>query len=323
MGGAGGRAGPVTGPSAAALSPQVRGREPACPRPCGGRCPAQPPRCAPGVPAVLDGCSCCLVCARQRGESCSPLLPCDESSGLYCDRGPEDGGGAAGICMGRWRRGGPVRRRRGWEAGGASPACGSRAQGGGETLPGPGPAAVSAGGCRCPALLPPSLRRSGAFSGLRRAEGSAAAAGRVSSVPPTPGTGRESAVGMPSALCLSEIHSLFSLVLEGDNCVFDGMIYRNGETFQPSCKYQCTCRDGQIGCLPRCNLDLLLPGPDCPFPRKVEVPGECCEKWICDPKDEVILGGFAMAGEETKTNYHSHCEEEVISYWKYTWGCQI
>ncbi|NWW81666.1 NOV protein, partial [Climacteris rufus] len=85
------------------------------------------------------------------------------------------------------------------------------------------------------------------------------------------------------------------LVLEGDNCVFDGMIYRNGETFQPSCKYQCTCRDGQIGCLPRCNLDLLLPGPDCPFPRKVEVPGECCEKWICDPDDEVILGGFAMA----------------------------
>lgn len=79
---------------------EVSGREAACPRPCGGRCPAEPPRCAPGVPAVLDGCGCCLVCARQRGESCSPLLPCDESGGLYCDRGPEDGGGA-GICMGR------------------------------------------------------------------------------------------------------------------------------------------------------------------------------------------------------------------------------
>lgn len=78
----------------------MSGREAACPRPCGGRCPAEPPRCAPGVPAVLDGCGCCLVCARQRGESCSPLLPCDESGGLYCDRGPEDGGGA-GICMGR------------------------------------------------------------------------------------------------------------------------------------------------------------------------------------------------------------------------------
>ncbi|NXH38384.1 NOV protein, partial [Dicaeum eximium] len=150
---------------------QVSGREPACPRPCGGRCPAEPPRCAPGVPAVLDGCSCCLVPARPRGA------------------------GTAGDC--------------------------------------------------------------------------------------------------PSALC--EMPPLFPLVLEGDNCVFDGMIYRNGETFQPSCKYQCTCRDGQIGCLPRCNLDLLLPGPDCPFPRKVEVPGECCEKWVCDPDDEEILGGFAMA----------------------------
>ncbi|KAL2308703.1 hypothetical protein Nmel_001763 [Mimus melanotis] len=206
----------------AAVTPQVSGREPACPRPCGGRCPAEPPRCAPGVPAVLDGCSCCLVCARQRGERCSALLPCDESSGLYCDRGPEDGA-AAGICM-------------------------------------------------APLGLPLVLR----------------------AVPARPPRGWEGR-GVSDALCLCEMPPLFPLVLEGDNCVFDGMIYRNGETFQPSCKYQCTCRDGQIGCLPRCNLDLLLPGPDCPFPRKVEVPGECCEKWVCDPDDEVILGGFAMA----------------------------
>lgn len=79
--------------------------------------------------------------------------------------------------------------------------------------------------------------------------------------------------------------------------MFDGVIYQSGETFQPSCKYQCACRDGQIGCVPRCNLDLLLPGPDCPFPRKIEVPGECCEKWTCDPKEDVTLGSFAMAGE--------------------------
>ncbi|XP_044540121.1 CCN family member 3 [Gracilinanus agilis] len=153
-----------------------------CPTPCPGGCPAQPPACAPGVPAVLDRCSCCLVCARQRGESCSELLPCQESSGLYCDRSA-DPRAEVGICM----------------------------------------------------------------------------------------------------------------VLEEDNCVFDGIIYRSGETFQPSCKYQCTCRDGQIGCVPRCNHDLLLPRPDCPFPRKVEVPGECCEQWVCDPKEEVTLGGLALA----------------------------
>ncbi|KAM9626621.1 CCN family member 3 [Trichechus inunguis] len=152
-----------------------------CPSPCPGLCPTAPPSCAPGVPAVLDGCSCCLVCARQRGESCSELEPCEESSGLYCDRSA-DPHAQTGICM----------------------------------------------------------------------------------------------------------------VLEGDNCVFDGVIYRSGETFQPSCKYQCTCRDGQIGCVPRCNHDLLLPRPDCPAPRKVEVPGECCEKWICDPDDEGGLGGLAL-----------------------------
>uniref|UniRef100_A0A8C5TAN9 CCN family member 3 n=1 Tax=Malurus cyaneus samueli TaxID=2593467 RepID=A0A8C5TAN9_9PASS len=160
-----GRARPVRGASGAGAGGNgkpVRPREPAPGRsvPAGER-REPPPRCAPG-----------------RGERCSALLPCDESGGLYCDRGPRT-----------------ARRRH----------------------------------------------------------------------------------------------------LHGDNCVFDGIIYRNGETFQPSCKYQCTCRDGQIGCLPRCNLDLLLPGPDCPFPRKVEVPGECCEKWVCDPDDEMILGGFAMA----------------------------
>lgn len=280
----------------AALSPQVSGREPACPRPCGGRCPAEPPRCAPGVPAVLDGCSCCLVCARQRGESCSPLLPCDESSGLYCDRGPEDGGGAAGICMGRWRRAGDPG------------APGGRHGGPRLRQPSPGRWGV-----------PP---RAGARRGLRRGlplSRSSPAFPRAQRLFPARavGLGREGCGARPAAGAggraargarggcerprLRERRPLFSVVLEGDNCVFDGMIYRNGETFQPSCKYQCTCRDGQIGCLPRCNLDLLLPGPDCPFPRKIEVPGECCEKWICDPKDEVILGGFAMAGEETKT----------------------
>nr|AAB20682.1 potential IGF binding protein [human, Peptide, 77 aa] [Homo sapiens] len=68
-----------------------------CPPQCPGRCPATPPTCAPGVRAVLDGCSCCLVCARQRGESCSDLEPCDESSGLYCDRSA-DPSNQTGIC---------------------------------------------------------------------------------------------------------------------------------------------------------------------------------------------------------------------------------
>ncbi|CAL8355957.1 unnamed protein product [Arctogadus glacialis] len=93
------------------------------------------------------------------------------------------------------------------------------------------------------------------------------------------------------------------VVHEGPVCVLDGTVYRHGQTFFPSCKYQCVCRDGQIGCLPRCNLDVMLPGPDCPMPRRVQLPGECCEKWVCEPQVEAsALGGFAMAAfrpEET------------------------
>lgn len=94
----------------------------------------------------------------------------------------------------------------------------------------------------------------------------------------------------------------FQTAHEGDVCRLDGAVYQNGETFFPSCKYQCLCKDGQIGCVPRCNLDVMLPGPDCAIPRKIQVPGECCEKWVCNAQDEISsLGGFAMAGELRKT----------------------
>lgn len=103
----------------------------------------------------------------------------------------------------------------------------------------------------------------------------------------------------PMYSSLSPSLPLFSniAVLEGDNCVFDGVIYRSGEKFQPNCQYLCTCRDGQIGCVPRCQLDVLLPHPDCPAPRKVAVPGECCEKWTCDPDEKRTLGGITLPGE--------------------------
>lgn len=81
--------------------------------------------------------------------------------------------------------------------------------------------------------------------------------------------------------------------------MFDGVIYQSGETFQPSCKYQCACQDGQVGCVPRCEEDLLLPQPDCPAPRKVKVPGECCEKWICDSNETGTLGDLqTLPGEK-------------------------
>lgn len=92
--------------------------------------------------------------------------------------------------------------------------------------------------------------------------------------------------------------------------MFDGVIYQSGETFQPSCKYQCACRDGQIGCVPRCGEDLLLPQPDCPAPRKVEVPGECCEKWICDSNEKGELGGLALPGKKLRIPESHHRTRE-------------
>lgn len=41
--------------------------------------------CPPGVPLILDDCVCCLVCARQQGQVCSDMNPCDTQKGLRCD----------------------------------------------------------------------------------------------------------------------------------------------------------------------------------------------------------------------------------------------
>ncbi|CAB1321191.1 unnamed protein product [Coregonus sp. 'balchen'] len=180
-----------------------------CPTRC--LCPQEPPMCAPGVQLILDDCACCLVCARQKGEVCSEINPCDTHKGLNCDY-TADVHQRTGVCVAH----------------------------------------------------------------------------------------------------------------EGDICLLDGSVYRNRETFFPSCKYQCTCRDGQIACVPRCNLDVMLPGPDCPLPRKVAVPGECSyrqeetvgfDSW--DPSTNCIeqtteWGACSRTcgmGISTRvTNKNTHCE---------------
>ncbi|XP_006839330.1 PREDICTED: WNT1-inducible-signaling pathway protein 2 [Chrysochloris asiatica] len=67
-----------------------------CPTPCA--CPWTPPWCPLGVPLVLDGCSCCRVCARRLGEPCDNIHVCDPSQGLTCQlrAGP---GGWEGVCL--------------------------------------------------------------------------------------------------------------------------------------------------------------------------------------------------------------------------------
>uniref|UniRef100_A0A250XYW9 CCN family member 2 n=1 Tax=Castor canadensis TaxID=51338 RepID=A0A250XYW9_CASCN len=147
---------------------------------CSGQCQCSDPApsCPAGVSLVLDGCGCCLVCAKQLGELCSERDPCDPHKGLFCDFGS------------------------------------------------------------------PANRKTG--------------------------------------VCTAK---------DGAPCVFSGSVYRSGETFQDSCKYRCTCLDGAVGCVPLCRMDVRLPSPDCPFPRRVKLPGKCCEEWVCDePKDHTVVG---------------------------------
>ncbi|KAM9178241.1 CCN family member 5 isoform 2-T2 [Mergus octosetaceus] len=65
-------------------------------------------------------------------------------------------------------------------------------------------------------------------------------------------------------------------------CEVNGRVYRDGEVFQPSCKLQCRCLDGGFTCVPLCQEDVRLPTPDCPHPRRVDIPGKCCPEWVCE-----------------------------------------
>ncbi|XP_023259122.1 protein CYR61-like isoform X1 [Seriola lalandi dorsalis] len=68
---------------------------------------------------------------------------------------------------------------------------------------------------------------------------------------------------------------------DGRTCEYNNKIYQNGEIFHPNCKHQCTCMDGAVGCVSLCPHELSLPKLGCAKPRKVKVPGRCCEQLIC------------------------------------------
>lgn len=80
-------------------------------------------------------------------------------------------------------------------------------------------------------------------------------------------------------LCDSSRSSVPDMV--GSGCEHDGVIYRNGQSFKPSCKYQCVCVNGAIGCVALCT-ESQPPRVWCQNPRRIKVRGQCCEQWICD-----------------------------------------
>ncbi|KAF7237851.1 WNT1-inducible-signaling pathway protein 1 [Varanus komodoensis] len=70
-------------PLATSSSAEPYTRRQFCRWPC--ECPAMAPRCPLGVSLLTDGCECCRMCARQRGEECTEADVCDVHRGLYCD----------------------------------------------------------------------------------------------------------------------------------------------------------------------------------------------------------------------------------------------
>ncbi|KAJ3586263.1 hypothetical protein NHX12_012663 [Muraenolepis orangiensis] len=72
-------------------------------------------------------------------------------------------------------------------------------------------------------------------------------------------------------------------------CEVDGVSYRDGQAFQPSCHTYCRCQAGGVSCVPACPLVARLPAPDCPHPRLLLLPGKCCKEWVCENLDNTVI----------------------------------
>jgi len=67
-----------------------------CPHQCD--CTEEPTSCPVGESLIKDGCNCCMVCARQEGQSCDLSEKiCDPAHSLYCDFAASHDGNF-GIC---------------------------------------------------------------------------------------------------------------------------------------------------------------------------------------------------------------------------------
>uniref|UniRef100_A0A3P8UH02 CCN family member 1 n=1 Tax=Amphiprion percula TaxID=161767 RepID=A0A3P8UH02_AMPPE len=99
---------------------------------------------------------------------------------------------------------------------------------------------------------------------------------------------------------------------DGRTCEYNSKIYQNGETFRPNCKHQCTCMDGAVGCVSLCPHELLLPKPDCAKPRRVKIPGQCCEQLVCpeETKTDTRMT-WLLYGERIQT-FGSHPKGHLV-----------
>ncbi|KAJ8369693.1 hypothetical protein SKAU_G00097210 [Synaphobranchus kaupii] len=113
-----------------------------CAGPC--NCPGLVPHCREGVPLVSDGCQCCQMCARQKGEACNDKYICDIQQGLQCDYSASYPGGP-GECVSQ--------DELGCEFNGVTYQKGQKFQ-----LSCSGMCTCLGGGIACVSLCPPSIR---------------------------------------------------------------------------------------------------------------------------------------------------------------------
>ncbi|XP_034558528.1 CCN family member 1-like [Notolabrus celidotus] len=106
---------------------------------------------------------------------------------------------------------------------------------------------------------------------------------------------------------------------DGRTCEYNNKIYQNGEIFHPNCKHQCTCMDGAVGCVSLCPHELTLSKQACAKPRRVKVPGRCCEQLICpeDKKTDSTEGKKHRRkhSKDTKSEDELTNENELAPVW--------
>ncbi|XP_028647478.1 CCN family member 5 [Erpetoichthys calabaricus] len=99
-----------------------------------------------------------------------------------------------------------------------------------------------------------------------------------------------------------------STAQENSMCEMDGKRYTEGQIFQPTCRLQCHCMDGGITCVPLCTEDVRLSTPECPNPRRVQVPGKCCQEWICEKHSNFLQNALPAFTPDASTYGVSHFE---------------
>ncbi|XP_038073760.1 uncharacterized protein LOC119741895 [Patiria miniata] len=89
------------------------------------------------------------------------------------------------------------------------------------------------------------------------------------------------------------------------SCEMNGNTYEEDEYFDIGCSMRCQCKANYVACLSRCPYDFRAPTEDCPEPKQVQVPGECCMQWECPTASATTdcvyfgsLGNITMANGE-------------------------